>query len=330
MTFKEAHELTGNTQLAYYVLAAEKLDIEYRVLVPSLFVEFYKNRKRWRIHKAITPLNDAVGLSLATYKNTSARVLTMSGIPVPLQMPVMNKKEVHEFIMDIGHREIVVKPSRGFGGKGVSILPQTKEYIDKAYDFAHEQSLSAYEPKVIVEEFIAGENYRLVVLGDEVIAAAHRLAAHVVGNSKDTIRVLIDHKNRNNKQLDKPEIKIDQEVQKHLKTQKMTLDSVPQKDQRVTLRFSANMTQGGTTRECLSEIHSSYKKLAVKATKAIGLKFSGVDVITPDITNPNVRFAINEVNHDPGLRIHYMPDEGKTFDVCLLVQQYILDNYNPL
>jgi D-alanine-D-alanine ligase-like ATP-grasp enzyme len=86
------------------------------------------------------------------------------------------------------------------------------------------------------------------------------------------------------------------------------------------------MSTGGSTRECLDQVHDKYKKLAVETTETIGLKLAGVDLITPDIEKPASKYGINEINHNPGLRIHYMPDEGKVSDVALDIQKYLLNN----
>lgn len=326
ITYEKAYSLTRNSQMALYIMGANSIGAKYKVVIPALFTDFEKDGKHWRIHKALTPINDSVAMSLATYKNTCNRFLASRDLPVPNQAPVESVEDIEKYINKTGIKDIVIKPTRGFGGSGVNILPDTPEIIAKAYETAHRKSLSKYEPKVLVEEFIHGENYRILVLGDKVIAAAHRVAAFVVGDGNATIQMLIDTKNPVLKNQGRSTITVDNEVTKCLATCGMTLEAVPGKDQKVTLRFNTNMSTGGSTRECLAEVHDLYKEISIKATQEIGLKLSGIDIITPDISNPDTKFGINEVNHDPGLRIHYMPDEGEPATVASKIQKYIFEN----
>lgn len=328
ITFEEAVKISRNYQMAYYIVAASKLGISYEMIIHALVVEFKKDGKKWRIHKSLTPINDSVAMTLATYKNVCNRFLGKNEIPVPKQISAERPEDILEFLKEVGHNKIVIKPKRGFGGAGITILPEDEGEIRDAFKLAEDKCLkvSGSKKKVIAEEFIAGENYRLLVLGDQVIGAAHRKSAEVTGDGKSAIQVLIDTKNSSLKSKKRPTIPVDRETFQTLDTQNLSLDSIPSKGQKVKLRFNCNLSTGGSTRECLNEIHQSYKDIAVKASQIIGLKLSGVDIITPDISKPSDSFAINEINHDPGLRIHYMPDEGEVTDVALPIQQYIFDN----
>ena len=324
--YEEARDLARNSQMAYYILSAIDLGIDYEVIIPGLFVEFRKGKKRWRIHKALTPLNDSVAMYLASYKNTCHAYLESQGFPVPKQERVRDAEEIFEFMKKEKTKEIVVKPTRGFGGAGVSIQPHTDDEIRHAFNFAEYKCLSKNEPKVLVEEFVHGKHFRLMVLGGKLIAASERRPPFITGNGKSTIQELVTKENKELGKEGRPKIKIDDEARKVLEVFGYSLDSVPKKGDIVIVRFNANMTSGGSTRECMAEVHKDYAKLAVDVTKAIGLRLAGVDLITPDITDPKAKHAINEVNHDPGLRIHYMPDEGEPVDIATPIQQYILDN----
>lgn len=327
LSFKQAKEITQNYQMAYYLLAAQKLGISYRMLIPAMLIEFKYKKKIWRIHKSLTPINNSVAMTIASYKNTCITFLESQGLPVPKQSYIKNTKDVELFIKDSGSEKIVIKPVRGFGGLGVTILPSTKKEIQEAIELAKEKNLTRFKDRIIVENFIPGENYRLLVLDDEVIAATYRVAANVTGDGKNSIGELIQKNNKRKEEAGREIIPIDAETQKALEGQQLTLKSVVQEGQNVKLRFNANFCTGGTTRECLDEVDQYYLDLAVKAAQSLHLKLAGIDLITEDITNSKAAHVINEVNHDPGLRIHYMLDEGESDDVALNIQKYIRDSF---
>ena len=121
-------------------------------------------------------------------------------------------------------------------------------------------------------------------------------------------------------------IVIDNEVIIKLQRENMNLESVPEEDQEVILRYNCNLTTGGTTEECAKEVHDFYKQLAIKAVKAVGSEFGGVDIIAKDITKPE-RCAVNEINYNPGLRLHYKVDRGEQVKVAIPIMEYIRDKY---
>ncbi|MBN1618274.1 ATP-grasp domain-containing protein [Candidatus Dojkabacteria bacterium] len=326
-TLEEFRQQVCNSQMSLYMKAAQDLGIKSKILIKGILVEFEKDNKKWRIHKSLLPINDSVSMMLSSYKSTCNQFLGKNSIPVPIQISTDKSEDIHKFVEQNHLAKIVIKPIRGFGGSGITMLPQ-KNQIDGAFNLAYEKALTNLRKRVIAEEFISGENYRILVLGGKVIAAIHRIPAFVVGNGKSTIEELIKQKNIEKSKNDAIEIPVDNETLLALKDQDLSIESVPQKQERIKLRFNANFCTGGSTRECLAEVHEEYKKIAIAATKLLGLKFSGIDLITPDISNTNVKYAINEVNHDPGLRIHYNVDEGEKTDIAVIVQKYILENYN--
>jgi len=203
--------------------------------------------------------------------------------------------------------------------------PQCLQDIETAYKFAVENNKSNSPENVLVEEFIEGENYRLLVLDNEVIGIVHRVPAYIIGDGESTIQQLITAQNslRNEKML--LPIPMDTELQSKLQTHGFDLNSITPKDQKIFLRYNANLTTGGTTEECASIVNPYYKDLAVRAVKAIGLKYGGLDLITPDITKP-AKCAINEINYNPGLRLHYKPDAGNIVKVAIPIMKFIRDN----
>lgn len=120
-------------------------------------------------------------------------------------------------------------------------------------------------------------------------------------------------------------ILIDNEVKLRLENLKINFRYVPKEGEEVKLRYNANLTTGGTTQECMNEVHQYYKDLAINAVKAIGTSFGGVDIITSDISQPS-RCSVNEINYNPGLRLHYKVDEGNVVKVAVPIMEYIIKN----
>ncbi|MFH1547372.1 MAG: ATP-grasp domain-containing protein, partial [bacterium] len=151
-------------------------------MIPGTLVEFSKGSKKWRQLKSISPLNDSVSSNLAMYKNMCSNFLRTKGFKVPKKKTIQKIEEILQFKKVNNIQDIVIKPSRGFGGMGVTILPKNNKEIKEGLILAEEKSLSKKKYRVIVEEFANGNNYRLLILGDEVIAAVIREPAKVIGD----------------------------------------------------------------------------------------------------------------------------------------------------
>ncbi len=310
----------GNVHLAYYLEAADILSIKYKVLIPGLLAKFENDTKHWFIINTVTPLTNTPSTTIAKRKNLTNKVLASFNIPVPKQIKLTNREEAVKFFEE--YKNIVIKPSQQLGGIGVSLLPRSKKQVVKAFDYALKSSKGPGNHKVIGEEFIEGENYRLLVLGKRVIGIVRRKSAFVTGNGKNNIEELIKEKNKERKNnLLKP-IKIDNEVNQKLENMNMSLSYIPKEGEEVILRYNCNLTTGGTTEECSKETHQYYKDVAINAVQAIGAQFGGVDIITPDITKP-VRCVVNEINYNPGLRLHYKVQKGDIAKVAVPIQEYI-------
>lgn len=310
----------GNVHLAYYLQAADLLNIKYSVLVPGLLAKFENENKHWFIINTVTPLTNTPSTTIAKRKNLTNKVLTSFNIPVPIQVPLKDEKDAINFFKE--YKDIVIKPSQQLGGIGVTLLPKSNKQVEKAFEYAFQKSMGKGINKVIGEEFIKGDNYRLLVLGNRVIGIVRRKSAFVIGDGKNSIKELIRIKNKERKKnLLKP-ISIDNEVVQRLDSLGVDFGYIPKKGEEITLRYNCNLTTGGTTQECSSQTHQYYKDLAINAVKCIGANFGGVDVITPDITKP-AKCVINEINYNPGLRLHYKVQEGEIVKVAVPILEYI-------
>lgn len=315
----------GNVHLAYYIEAADILDIKYKILVYKLLAKFECEDKVWYIINTATPLTNSPSSTIAKRKHLSNLVLEEAGLPVPKQVPLNSPIDTIKFF-DTYNKRVVIKPAQQLGGIGITILPNSEKEAIKAFEIAKEKNRSNSNTQVLGEEFIDGENYRLLVVGKEVVGAVRRKAAHVTGDGQHTIQELIDITNEKRKRDILKPIAIDNEVDLRLRELNMTFDSILPLNQELKLRYSCNLTTGGTTQECMAEVGDYYKDIAVRAVWALGMEFGGVDIITPDISN-EAECGINEINYNPGLRLHYKVDEGEVVKVAVPIMRYIKQKY---
>lgn len=322
--YEQYLEEAGNVHLAYYLEAADTLGIEYSVLVPSLMAKFTYQGKHWFIINTVTPLTTSPSATISKRKNLTNLVLLQSGLPIPKQEALGSAVDAIKFFNK--YHDIVIKPSQQLGGIGITLLPENEQQVIEAYNNALENTRAKGNIKVLGEEFIKGENYRLLVVGNTVVGIVWRKAPRVIGDGKSTIQELIDAKNKERKILVLKPISIDSEVEIRLKNQNLTLESVPKKDEEIVLRFNCNLTTGGTTEECSSIVDPYYKELAIKAVQALDMELGGVDIIAKDITKKDI-CSINEVNYNPGLRLHYKIDKGERVKVAIPIMEYIRDKY---
>jgi cyanophycin synthetase len=173
------------------------------------------------------------------------------------------------------------------------------------------------EPTVVVERFIEGSDYRLLVIGKRLVAAARRDPARVIGDGVSTVRELVEQANLDPRRSDGHStvmslIKIDELALGVLLQQGLTPDAIPSVDQVVLIRRNANLSTGGSAVDVTDRVHPDVAARAVEAAQMVGLDIAGVDIVARDIGLPMEAqgAAIVEVNAGPGLRMHLQPSEG--------------------
>ncbi len=294
------------------VTAAKNRGIPALRLNSGSLVQLGYGSKQRRILTAETDRTSAIGESIAQDKELTRQLLHSAGIPVPNGQTVANADEAWEVAQEIG-LPVVVKPQYGNHGRGVTTNLYTREEVVKAYENARLE-----EKTIVVERFIEGQDYRLLVVGDRLVAAARREPAQVIGDGAQTIRQLVDQANKDPRRSDGHStvlslIKFDGVTDGVLKQQGYTVDCVPPAGQIVYIRRNGNLSTGGTAVDVTGKVHPEVAARAVEAAKVIGLDIAGVDVIATDIARPleEQRAAIVEVNAGPGLRMHLQPSEGQ-------------------
>lgn len=274
-------------------------------------------RHQKRIEATLTENSSCVSVDIACNKELTKSILHEYGIPVPAGKIVKSEQEALEYSEKLGY-PVVVKPNYGSHGKGVSINLKNPQEVLEAYKIAKE-----YEDTILVEKYIKGSYYRVLVVGDKVVAASHRISAHVTGDGASTLRELINKENSSPIRGDgheKPltKINIDKVAEQYLRKQGLTLEYVPNEGETVYLRENDNLSTGGVAIDVTDEVHEQNRMIIAQAARTIGLDVAGVDISTADISKPITETggAIIEINAAPGIRMHHYPYQGTSRNVA--------------
>ncbi|AOB32102.1 cyanophycin synthetase [Bordetella sp. H567] len=294
------------------VHAAVTRNIPYRRLTQGSMVQFGWGSRQRRIQAAETDRTNAISESIAQDKDLTKMLLDAAGVPVPFGRTVSSAEDAWAAAQELGG-PVVVKPRDGSQGRGVAVNIETRERVTAAYAAAADISRD-----VIVERYIPGHDFRLLVVGDTLVAAARRDPPQVSGDGVHTVRQLVDRVNQDPLRGDGhatslTKIRIDDIAIATLAKQGYTVDSIPSAGARVVLRNNANLSTGGSATDVTDEVHPELAARAVTAARMIGLDLCGVDVVAETMHLPleEQRGAIVEINAAPGLRMHLTPSFGK-------------------
>ncbi len=294
------------------VAAAVARGIPYRRLTEGSLVQFGWGCKQRRIQAAEMDSTSAIAESIAQDKELTKKLLEAAGVPVPKGRPVTDAEDAWAAACELGG-PVVIKPRDGNQGKGVAANVKTREDVLAAYHAAHEVSSN-----VMVEQYLTGQDFRLLVIGGRLIAAARREPPHVIGDGKHTIQELVDEVNSDPQRgsghaTSLTKIQLDEIAIAALAQQNFDTASVPRKGARVILRNNANLSTGGTATDVTDDVHPELAARAVAAAQMVGLDLCGVDVVCESVLTPleNQAAGVIEVNAAPGLRMHLQPSFGK-------------------
>ena len=301
---------------ASIVNAGLNRNIPFIRLTEGSLVQLGWGSKQRRIQAAETDASSAIAESIAQDKELTKKLFRMAGLPVPEGRPVKNVDDAWAVAQEIG-LPVVVKPQDGNQGKGVAVNVKTREELDAAYKIA-----LRYREDIMVERYLPGSDYRMLVIGDKLVAAARREPALVVGDGKHTVRELVDIVNADplrgeGHSYPLTRIRIDEVAIACLQEQSLDESSVPPKGMRVIMRNNANLSTGGSATDVTDDVHPEVAASAVLAAQMVGLDICGVDIVCETILRPleEQNGGIIEVNAAPGLRMHLSPSFGKGRDV---------------
>lgn len=260
--------------------------------------------------ESLSALTSSVAMSICDNKAVTREVLGAVGLSMPDQVVLTDENGNLDAFLERYDR-IVVKPARGEQGAGVAVDISTRKDALAAIRRAQEQC-----PTVLLEEFVEGEDLRVLVIGGEVVAAAIRRPAEIVGNGSDTARTVIEKQSRRREVATGGEssIPFDEETERSLRAAGYGLDDVPGQGEKIVLRKAANLHTGGTIHDVTDALNPALARAAVKAAAAIEIPVVGLDFLVPDVKRDT--YWLIEANERPGLANHEpQPTAAKFIDL---------------
>ncbi|HSU15954.1 cyanophycin synthetase [Longimicrobium sp.] len=319
-TVEELHDLLESVRLgpstAAIVDEAARRGIPVRRLNSFSLVQLGLGKNLRRIQAAMSDYTSAIAVEIAQDKDDTRRVLGNIGLPVPQGDTATTLDGALEVAREIGY-PVLLKPLDASHGRGISGRLDDEDAVRAAWPVTQ-----AYGRRVVVENYVHGRDYRVLVVDGRLAAVAERVPAHVVGDGTRTIRELIVEANRDprrgrghSKTLTR--LPDDDVTADYLRTRGLSCESVPAAGEMVYLRATANLSTGGTSIDRTDEIHPDNITACEMAAGIVGLDIAGIDVLSKDISVPfrENGAVIIEVNAAPGLRMHTHPTEGKARSV---------------
>ncbi|MEN6462906.1 MAG: cyanophycin synthetase [Syntrophomonas sp.] len=321
-------ELGPSTQ-AIFDEARRRLIPVRRLGEDSLLQLGYGKHMRF-IEASLPDATSSIEVDLAKNKQLVKDLLRENHIPVPEGGIVQSEEEAIALAEKIGY-PVVIKPLDANQGKGVTANICDENLLLSAYRLA-----SYYTKRIIIEKYVQGKDYRILVVGNQVSAVAERKPPYIVGDGIHTISELVKVENNNPNRgfgHEKPLTKIylDSVAKEFLVRSGFREYYIPEVGEIVYLRENGNLSTGGSARDCTMEMHPLNKALAVKAAQVIGLEVAGIDVVMDDISQllTPQNGAIIEVNAAPGLRMHLYPSEGQGRNVAVDILDHMYPEGTP-
>jgi cyanophycin synthetase len=273
---------------------------------------------------ALTSHTSAVAVDIAADKQLAKQLLAAAGIPVPEGVVTYSQAEAAQAFEHIGG-QVVVKPLGGSQGASVTVGVASAPGAAAAYSKAANDG-----DAVLVEAFLPGNDYRVLVIDGRVAAAAELRPASVTGDGEHTISQLVEIVNTDPRRgaghaRELTRIQLDADVLRHLEAQGLDDHSVPAPGQPVPLRRNANLSTGGTSKDVTERVHEQVADMCCRAAAVAGLDVCGIDLRLADISAPLLDPAghgpaqpggVLELNACPGLRMHLSPTDGTPRDVA--------------
>ncbi|MES2139853.1 MAG: cyanophycin synthetase [Bacteroidota bacterium] len=286
-------------------------DIPFIRINSASLIQLGYGKNQVRFRATMTDHTSSIAVDIASNKDETKRMLGDAAIPVAKGVCIAYAEEVVEAVKKVGF-PLVFKPLDGNHGKGASINVKTIEEAHAAYEHAKK-----YSRKIIVEKFITGFDFRILVINNKFIAAALREPAHVIGDGVSTIQQLIDTENKDPRrgyghENVLTEISIDRETIEQLSKKNYTVETVLAKTELCYLKGTANLSTGGTSTDITDLVHPHNIFIFERISRIIGLDICGIDIMGTNLNEPleTTGAVVLEVNAAPGFRMHLAPAKG--------------------
>ena len=271
------------------------------------------------------------------YKDMVGEFLDMCGFPTPKGINCFEEEEIVEEALKIGF-PVVVKPVAGHKGQGVTTNITTEDEVRKSFKSIVNAAaeLGVNFDGALVQKMIHGNDHRLLAVGGKCVAALKRVPAFVDGDGQKNIEQLIVEENDKLIRLDNArsplcKIKIDENLVEFIDQQGLSLKSVPEQGQKITLRKVANISAGGVSYNVTNEMHPDNIALVEDIASYFNVTCLGIDVLAADISKSwrEGDFGIIEINAGPGVFMHLAPAYGESIDVpALIMKSHFGENFN--
>lgn len=296
---------------------ASKRGIPHIRLNQDSYVQLGLGVYQRKIQATMMDNTSALGVEIADDKLRTKNLLSSIGIPISEGLAVRNLDEALEAAQTIGY-PVVVKPLSGNHGRGITTNINYPHEIKIAFEKAEEVCGTC-----IVEKYLEGHDFRMLVIDGKFVAAAMREPAFIIGNGRDTIDDLINELNKDpergtghEKNLTK--VKFDYTTKRLLENKNLTLSSILEDGKKLYIKSTANISAGGTARDVTDMVHPLNILMAERISRIIGLNVMGIDIVAKSIEQPlkSGRDGVLEVNAAPGFRMHLNPSEGKKRNIA--------------
>ncbi|WP_411767174.1 cyanophycin synthetase [Winogradskyella sp. A3E31] len=266
-----------------------------------------------RIQATVTSETSSIGVELACDKEDTKYLLEQAEVEVPRGDIIRREGSLEDACRYVGY-PLVIKPIDGNHGRGITV--DINNYDDALEAFRQAKN-SSRSGAIIVEKHIVGQDYRLLVINNQLVAAAVRTPAHVIGDGESSVERLIDITNKDPRrgyghEKVLTQITVNDLTKTIIKDAGYTLDSVLPKGEKLILKDTANLSTGGTAEDVTDIVHPANVSMAERISKIIDLDICGIDIMTTDISKPlsETGGAVLEVNAGPGFRMHLAPTSG--------------------
>ena len=249
--------------------------------------------------ESLSEFTTAVAMSRCDDKRVTRRIMERASVRVARGAVAADGDLAAATALMAEVGSVVVKPARGEQGRGITVGVRDDDALERAVAVALE-----FCPDVLVEELVDGDDLRVVVIDRQVVAAAVRRAAEVLGDGRHTVRELVESTSRRRERATGGEsrIPLDETTEQVVADAGYAMDDVPPNGERIRVRRTANLHTGGTIQDVTARLNPAIADAAVRAATALAIPVTGVDLLVPDVEGTDYVFI--EANERPGLANH--------------------------